>query len=72
MAGELVTVTQMCGVCRSEVGTFEVKKENMMLSSRAHVWCPKCQASTPEVRDVAGRLDSIRKEVASLPKAGQY
>lgn len=69
MAGETVTIVQMCGVCKSEVDTLEVKKENMMLSSRTRIWCPKCQASTPEIRDIAGRLASIRKEVESLPKA---
>ena len=70
MAGETITIVQMCGICKSELGTFEVKKDNMMLSSRERIWCPKCQASTREVRDIAGRLTSIKKEVDSLPEAG--
>ena len=70
MAGDTVTVIQTCGICKTEVGTFSVKKDNLMLTSRARIWCPKCQASTPEVRDIAGRRDSIQKEVDSLPEAG--
>ena len=70
MPGEQVTVIQMCGVCRSELGSFTVKKENLMLSSADRIWCPQCEASTPEVRDIAGRLASIQKEVDSLPEAG--
>ena len=70
MAGEDITVIQTCGVCRAETGSFSVKKENLMLSSRARIWCDKCQTATPERRDIAGRLDSIRKEVDSLPPAG--
>ena len=68
MAAETVTINQLCGVCREQVGTFEVKQENMMLSSRGRIWCPNCQADRPEVRDIAGRMDSIKKEVDSLPK----
>ena len=70
MAGDTITVVQICGVCKSELGTFSVKKDNLMLSSRARNWCPECQASTPEVRDIAGRIASIQKEVESLPEAG--
>jgi len=68
MAGETVTLIQLCGVCREQLGSFEVKKENMMLSSRESIWCPKCEASRPELRDIAGRLGSIREEVAGYPK----
>ena len=70
MARETITVVQMCGVCRTELGTFSVKKDNLMLSSRARIWCTECQASTPETRDIAGRIASIQKEVESLPEAG--
>ena len=70
MPGETITVLQLCGVCRSEVGTFEIKKDNLMLSSRARVWCAKCGSYTPEVRDIAGRVASIQREVDSLPAAG--
>ena len=67
---EEIDVIQKCGRCGEQVGTFSVKKENLMLSSRARVWCPRCQDNTPEVRDVAGRLESIKREVDSLPPAG--
>ena len=70
MAGETITVIQLCGVCHSQVGTFEVKQENLMLTSKELVWCPSCENHTPEVRDLAGRLESIKKEVDKLPKAG--
>ena len=65
---ELIKVLQMCGDCGSTVGTFEVKKENLMLSTRNTVWCPKCNDNKPEVRDLEGRLESIKREVDSLPK----
>ena len=68
MAGETVTLIQLCGVCRERLGSFEVKRENMMLSSRESIWCPKCEAPRPEVRDIEGRQGSIRKEVEGYPK----
>ena len=67
MPGDTVTIVQMCGVCKTEVGTFEVKKENMMLSTKSQTWCPQCQATTQEVRDVAGRHAAIQRDVDSLP-----
>jgi hypothetical protein len=67
MAGDTVTVVQKCGVCQTEIATFSVKKENLLLSARAEVWCPKCDVSRPEIRDVFGRLGSIQQEVDSLP-----
>ncbi|MCE2404257.1 MAG: hypothetical protein J4F43_03765 [Dehalococcoidia bacterium] len=69
MAGE-IDVVQKCGVCNEQVGSFSVKQENMMLSSRARVWCPSCQDNTPELRELAGRVESIQREVDSLPPAG--
>ena len=72
MARDMVQVIQMCGICRSELGSFEVKKENLMLSSKAFIWCPNCQKDTPEVRDMAGRLTTIQEEAASLPKSESY
>ncbi len=44
MAGDTVSLVQKCGVCGSELGTLEVKKENMMLFSKGTIWCPQCQA----------------------------
>ena len=67
MAGDKVSLVQKCGVCGSELGTLEVKKENMMLFSKETIWCPQCQADRPEVRDVAERLEAIAKESESLP-----
>ena len=67
MAGDTVSLVQKCGVCGSELGTLEVKKENMMLFSKGTIWCPQCQADRPEVRDVAERLEAIAKESESLP-----
>ena len=69
MPGEEVTIVQICGRCHSEIGTFTVKKDNMMLSSEEKIWCSKCEAYTPEVRDIAGRLDSIQREIDSYPKS---
>ena len=69
MPGEEVTILQMCGLCNEEVGTFSVKKDNMMLSSKEQLWCSKCGAYTPEKRDIAGRLASIQQEIESYPKS---
>lgn len=68
MASEEVTIVQMCGECNSEIGTFTVKNENMMLLSKELIWCPKCEAYTSETRDIAGRRASIRKELDTYPR----
>ncbi len=62
MPEDELTIVQSCGVCGSELGTFTVKKDNMMLMSKELIWCPVCQADRPEVRDLAGRHSSIQKE----------
>ena len=67
MPGDMITVLQLCSHCGTETGRFEVKWENMMLSSKDEVWCPDCGANRPEKRDIAGRLESIEREVTSLP-----
>ncbi|MSQ22922.1 MAG: hypothetical protein EXR53_06465 [Dehalococcoidia bacterium] len=69
MPGDMMTIVQMCGVCRTEIATIQVKKENMMLSTTAKVWCPNCKAQRPEIRDAAGRLAAIQTEVATYPKS---
>lgn len=69
MPGDEVTVVQLCGKCGNEIGTFTVKKDNLMLTCNAQIWCPRCEEDTPEVRDIAGRAASIRTEVESYPKA---
>jgi len=69
MPGEEVTIVQMCGRCHGEIGTFTVKKDNMMLSSNEQIWCTTCEAYTSEVRDIAGRLASINREIESYPRS---
>ena len=59
MAEGDMTVVQSCGACGEELGTFDVKKDNMMLMTTETIWCPKCQADTHEVRDLAGRGAAI-------------
>ena len=67
MAGKQITIISRCGHCGSELRSFEVAPENMMLIAREPIWCPKCNDYAPEVRGVAGRLDSIDKEKSTYP-----
>ena len=60
-----VTVVSSCGECGTEIETVSVKKDNMMLFTSELAWCSKCQADRPQVRDVAGRLESTQKELRS-------
>jgi hypothetical protein len=69
MPGDEVTVVQRCGKCDGELGTFSVKKDNLFLTSEERIWCPDCNEETAEVRDIAGRAEAIRKEIAGYPKA---
>ena len=39
-----VDVVRSCGECGTEIETVSIKKDNLMLSSKALVWCPKFQA----------------------------
>jgi Zn finger protein HypA/HybF involved in hydrogenase expression len=64
-----VTLVRICGKCRFRIETFSIKKDNMMMFSKETVWCPQCQSDQPEIRDVAGRQESIDQEVNSYPKA---
>lgn len=66
---EDITVVQRCGICYSELGTFSAKKENLMLSVQDYLWCARCQATLPTVRDIAGREASIEREVGSYPRS---
>ena len=68
MPGDEVTVAQLCGKCHVQLSTFKIKKDNLMLTTEDEIWCPHCNENTPEVRDVAGRLEAIRRETASYPK----
>ena len=62
-----VTIVRKCSVCTTEIETMTVKKDNMMLSSKALIWCPGCEAERPEQRDIAERLETIQREQASYP-----
>ncbi len=68
MPGDEVTVARLCGECKAQVDSFTVKKDNLFLMSAEKIWCPQCEKETPEVRDVEGRLHSIRQEVVSYPQ----
>ena len=70
MADDGIKVLQLCGVCRNELGNFSVKKENMMLSSSSEMaWCPECNSSVYEIREVVGRVESIDNEQNSYPRS---
>ena len=62
-----VTIIRKCSVCTTEIETITVKKDNMMLASRALLWCPECESDRPERRDIAERMETIREEQASYP-----
>ena len=64
-----VNIVRKCSVCDAEVETVQVKKDNMMLSSRALIWCPGCEAEHPERRDIADRVRTIEAEQASYPQS---
>jgi hypothetical protein len=68
MPGNEVTVAQLCGKCNRQIGSFTVKKDNLMLTSREQIWCDHCGENTREIRDITGRLESIKREQASYPK----
>ena len=62
-----VTIIRRCSVCANEIESITVKKDNMMLSSRALVWCQVCDGERPERRDIADREDTVQREQASYP-----
>jgi len=64
-----VTIVRMCRDCGTVIETLTVKKDNMRLFSDEEVWCPKCEANKPEIRDIAGRQESIAKEQQSYPES---
>jgi len=64
-----VNITSSCGECGTEIETVSVKKDNMMLFTKELAFCSKCQMNRPQVRDVAGRLESIGKEQESYPRS---
>lgn len=64
-----VTVKQSCRECKSEIDSYTVKLDNLLLVSKEEIWCAECQAYCPEIREVAGRQDAIAKEQASYPRS---
>ena len=62
-----VTIIRRCSFCTNEIETMTVKKDNMMLSSRALVWCSSCEEDRPERRDIVDREDTVQREQASYP-----
>jgi hypothetical protein len=62
-----VSIVRSCSACSGEIETITVKKDNMMLSSTAPIWCPVCEEERPERRDISDRIDTIRDEQASYP-----
>ena len=67
MAGEEFTVVQYCAACSTETGTFEVKKDNMILSTKELYWCPTCKSEKRQIRVIQGRDEAIAEEQASYP-----
>ena len=63
-----VDIVSSCAECGTEIERVSVKKDNMMLYTKELARCPSCNADRPQVRDVAGRLESIEKEQQSYPK----
>jgi hypothetical protein len=59
----------MCRDCGTVIETLTVKKDNLRLFSDEEIWCPKCEANKPEIRDIAGRQESIAKEQQSYPES---
>jgi len=64
-----VEIVSSCAECGTEIERVSVKKDNMMLFTKEQAHCPKCKTDRPQVRDVAGRLESIEKEQQSYPQS---
>jgi hypothetical protein len=64
-----VEVVSSCGECGTVIETVTMKKDNMMLFTSELAFCTKCQVDRPQVRDVAGRLESIEQEQQSYPQS---
>ncbi len=47
MPANEVTVAQLCGKCNAQISTFNVKKDNLMLTCSDEIWCPVCGENTP-------------------------
>ncbi len=64
-----VLIIRRCSVCTTEIETIQVKKDNMMLSSKELIMCPTCGVEHPERRDIADRMKTIQQEQASYPQS---
>ena len=62
-----VTIVRRCAHCRYQVGVITVKKDNMRLMVADPVWCDRCGAEAPELREIAGRDDAVAAEQAAYP-----
>ena len=62
-----VTIVRRCAHCRYQVGVITVKKDNMRLMVADPVWCDRCGAHAPELREIAGRDDAVAAEQAAYP-----
>tara|TARA_B110000263_G_scaffold152617_1_gene132483 strand:+ start:743 stop:970 length:228 start_codon:yes stop_codon:yes gene_type:complete len=69
MAGDEIEINIFCSKteCNAKIDTVSVKKENMMLTSTAMVFCPTCNEEVTEFREVTGRKESRDDEFHSLP-----
>lgn len=72
MASENINVIQKCGLCDSHLGSFEVKKDNLMLLTKNLIWCPNCCSDVQETRDISGRVEAIDNEQETYPRADIY
>ena len=62
-----VTIVRRCAHCRYQVGVITVKKDNMRLMVADPLWCDRCGAHAPELREIAGRDDAVAAEQAAYP-----
>jgi hypothetical protein len=62
-----VTIVSRCARCSYVLATTTVKKDNMRLMSSDLVWCEKCQADCPQVRDILDRESTVSGEQSSYP-----
>lgn len=67
MPGDMLEIVQTCSRCLTYLGSVQEKKENLMLSKNERLWCEKCGSEVLANRDIAGRNESIAREIESYP-----
>ena len=72
MASDNINVIQKCALCNSHLGSFEVRKDNLMLLTKKLIWCPNCRSDVQETRDISGRVEAIDNEQETYPRADIY